>query len=97
MNEDGPWESPALVVNGGNHMEVGVSSSCSSPPAFRIPQDDTAMINLKDHCRRDEEESLLTDTADYMSDSNCSHPQPRKRCMMPLCVIRWPFSLPTAP
>ena len=68
MNEDGHRESPVLDVNGGDHMDVGVSSSCSSSPALRVPQGDTAMV--MNHCGRDEEENLLTDTPDYMSDSN---------------------------
>ena len=68
MNEDAHRESPVLDVNGGDHMDVGVSSPCSSSPALRVPQGDTAMV--VDHCGRDEEENLLTDTPDYMSDSN---------------------------
>jgi hypothetical protein len=65
MNEDGHRESPVLDVNFGDHMDVGVFSS---PPALRVPRSDTAMV--MDHCGRDEEENLLTDTPDYMSDSN---------------------------
>ena len=64
MDEDGHRESPVLDVNGGDHMDVGVSSSYS----LRVPQDDTPMV--MDHCSGDEEGNHLTGTPDYMSDSN---------------------------
>ena len=67
-NIDGHRESPLLDVNGGDHMDVRVSSLCLSSPALRVSQGDSAMI--MDHCDRDEEENLLTDTPDYMSDLN---------------------------
>ena len=67
-DEDGHREPTVFDVNGGDHMDVRVSSSFSSSPALRVPQDDTAMV--MDHCGRDEEENHLTDTPDYMSDSN---------------------------
>jgi hypothetical protein len=66
MNEDGHQEPPVLDVNGGDR--IGVSSLCSSPPALRVPQGDAAMF--MDHCGKDDEGNLLTDSPDYMSDSN---------------------------
>ena len=67
MNEDGHRESPVLDVNGGDQMDVGVPLLCSTPPALRVPQADAAIAT--DHCGRDEEENLQTDTPDYMGDS----------------------------
>ena len=63
INEDEHRESPVLDVNGGDHMDVGVSSSRPPTHALRVPQGDTAMV--MDHCGRDEEENLLTDIPDY--------------------------------
>ena len=74
MNEDGHRESPLLDVTGGDHMDVRLSSLCSSLPASRVSQNDSAVV--MDRCDRDEEdrdeeEKLSTDSPDYMNDSNC--------------------------
>jgi hypothetical protein len=53
MNKDGHGEFPAIDVDhdGGDDVDVGVPSSCSSLP---------------DHFERDKEKSLLTDTPEPM-------------------------------
>ena len=77
MNEDGHLGSAVLGVGGGDHMDVGVSSSssCSSSPALRVPQGDTTVV--MDHCSGDEEKNLPTDTPDY-SISDSRSPAPRQ-------------------
>ena len=69
MNEDGHLESAVFDVNGRDRMDVGVSSSCSSSPALRVPLSDKAL--LMDHCDGIKEENLPTYSPDCsMSDSN---------------------------
>jgi hypothetical protein len=78
MNEDGHQEPPVLDVNGGDRIDVGVSSLCSSPPASRrVPQSDIAMF--MDHCGKDEKGNLLTDTSDHMSNSNRERSPARRK------------------
>ena len=69
MTEHAHRESLVLDVNGGDHMDVGVSSSRSRSPALRVCQGDADMV---DHFGKDEEKSVLTDIPEYMSGSNQS-------------------------
>ena len=48
MDKDGHLELAVLDVNGGDHMDIGVSS-CSSSPALRALQGDTAMFPRPTH------------------------------------------------
>jgi hypothetical protein len=96
MNEDDHLESAAFDVNGGDHMDVGVSSSCSSSPASRVAQGDTAMV--MDHCGGDEEENLPTDTPDYsMSDSDRGRSPARRQSSTLIDVHSSKPSTPVSP
>lgn len=72
MNEDRPWESPVLGVNG------RVSSSRSPSPASRVVQGDMTIASV-DGCDGNEEGNPTTDTADYMDAGQSNQVSPPTR------------------